>query len=144
MKMFVYKTNDENLKAKGRKVFSELDPDKEFLVTIKQNRPVRSLSHNGYYRICLKVIAIHTGETEDRLHMLFKTMFNADHFPLPNGDVMRIPRTTTDLDVAEFSKYISQVKQWAIDEFSVSFPERHDVDRMVEMDIENNYDKIQG
>lgn len=144
MKMFVYKSSDENLKAKGRKIFNELNPDKEYLVTIKQNRPVRSMSHNRYYRLCLKIIGEHTGENEDRLHMLFKSMFNFEEVTLPNGDIRRIPATTSDLNTVEFHKYISQVKDFAKDYYGVSFPERHDVDRMTEMDIENRYDRIQG
>lgn len=144
MKIFIYKGADSKLMEKSRAIFKELDPETEYVVTVKKNKPVRSINANRYYRAILKIIGIHTGETEDRLHMLFKIMFNFEEFTLPNGDVRRIPATTSNLDTSEFSKYISQVKQWAIDEWQIYFPERNDVDYMREMDIENQYDKIQG
>jgi hypothetical protein len=144
MKIFIYKKSDANLMAKAKTMFTELDPEVEYVVTIKKNKPVRSLNANRYYRVILKIIGIHTGETEDRLHMLFKIMFNFEEFTLPNGDIRRIPATTSNLDSSEFTKYISQVKQWAIDEWNVSFPDKNDVDYMQEMDVENRYERIQG
>ena len=144
MKMFIWKGSDDKLKAEGRKIFLELKPETEYLVTIKQNRPIRSLSHNKYYWLILKAIGIHTGERDDRLHMLFKSMFNYEEFELPNGEIRRIPATTSDLDDSEFSKYVNQVKEFAQNEWGVVFLDRHDVDRMQEMDIENRYERIQG
>lgn len=143
-KTFIWKGNNQQLIQKGRKVFSELDPEVEYIVRIEENKPIRSNDHNRYYRFVLKTIAIHTGETTDRLHMLFKCMFNFEEFTLPNGDIRRIPATTSDKNKSEFAKYINQVKQWARNEYAVSIPERGDFDLMREMEIEIEYDKIQG
>lgn len=149
MRVLLYENHEETIKAKSHKeagrALQELPISRNgYVVTVKKNLPIRSNDHNRYYRIVLKVIAIQTGETTDRLHMLFKCMFNYEEFTLPNGDVRRIPKTTSDKDVAEFSKYVNQVKQFAIDEWGCVFTDRHDMDRLKEIQIEDQYERIQG
>jgi hypothetical protein len=144
MKKFIWKTSDNTLKEKARKIFSDLDKETEYLVIIKRNRPIRSIDHNSYYWIVIKIIAIHTGETKDRLHMLFKALFNSEQFVLPNGDVMTIPATTSDKDSQEFYHYINKVKNWARAEFGVTIYEKEDLDYIKMMEIDNNYERLIG
>ncbi len=149
MRVFLYENNDEEIKAKSHKeagrILQDLPPNKNgYVITAKKNLPIRSNAHNRYYRVVLKIIAIKTGETSDRLDMLFHCLFHYEEFILPNGDVRRIPKTTSNDDVAEFARYVNQVKQYAIDEWGCYFPDLHDFDRMKEIDIEDQYERIQG
>jgi hypothetical protein len=47
-------------------------------------------------------------------HCYFKSRFMGhDDVRLPNGKVLSIVRSTTDLDVPEFADYMTQVEVWA-------------------------------
>ena len=49
-------------------------------------------------------------------HEYFKTRFlGADDMRLPNGKVLTIPKSTSDLDRGEFAEYSTQVEAWAAD-----------------------------
>jgi hypothetical protein len=50
----------------------------------------------------------HSAET---FHIYYKSRFlGCDDFSLPNGKTLSIPRSTANLDVAEFSAYMDQVE----------------------------------
>lgn len=50
----------------------------------------------------------HSAET---FHLYYRSRFlGCRDYDLPNGKTMSIPRSTTDLDVAEFSAYMDQVE----------------------------------
>ena len=43
--------------------------------------------------------------------MYYKSKFlGCDDVPLPNGKIVSIPRSTTELDVSEFSEYFAKVE----------------------------------
>lgn len=47
----------------------------------------------------------------EQMHIYYKSRFlGCDDFALPNGKTMTIPRSTANLDVAEFSAYMDQVE----------------------------------
>lgn len=47
-------------------------------------------------------------------HLYCKSRFlGADDVRLPNGKTMTIPKSSADLDVSEFSDYMTQVEAWA-------------------------------
>lgn len=96
------------------------DKQVDYLVTIKQNRAVRSHSQNGMYWAILTAIAAETGDTKERLHQYYALEFNWEEF---RGK--RIPKSTTDLDVTEFKVYVEKVKQHAR-EFGIYIPEPED------------------
>lgn len=87
-------------KDKGKQV--------EYLVTVKKNRPVRSISANSYMWIVLQAIANHTGDTADDLHEFFKKKFNPKEV---RGEV--IGQSTKTLDTAEFAVYLKKIKEFA-------------------------------
>lgn len=50
----------------------------------------------------------------DTWHVYMKTRYlGADDVTLPSGKVMTIPRSTANLDVAEFNDYMTRVEAWA-------------------------------
>lgn len=47
----------------------------------------------------------------DQFHAYYRSRFlGCDDLKLPNGKVLTIPRSTRDLDVSEFSDYMTQVE----------------------------------
>lgn len=139
MKIFLYTAGDaDSHKDLGRRL-QELEPG-EYCMTIKRNRPIRSLNQNKYYHAILNIIAISTGHTHDELHEICKLKFNSKWVDLPRGGTHVIGKTTSDLDTAEFTAYVNRVKQWAIDEFGITIPESRDIDYARWIEIENTYD----
>ena len=137
----LYTAGDANShKALGKKI-GELKPG-EYVVEVKRNRPIRSLSHNRYYFAILKVIASETGNDVDRLHEIAKKKFNGEMVLLPKSGAEMVGKSTGDLDSKEFSAYINRVKLWALDEFNVTIMERENVTIQNLMDIENNYERV--
>lgn len=47
----------------------------------------------------------------EQFHIYYKSRFlGCVDFPLPNGKVLAIPKSTADLDVSEFNDFMSQVE----------------------------------
>ncbi len=50
----------------------------------------------------------------EQFHLYFKSRFiGCDDVKLPNGKVITIPKSSADLDVAEFNEYMEKVEAWA-------------------------------
>jgi hypothetical protein len=141
MKVFLYTAGDPNShKELGRKL-QELESGKEYIIEVKKNRAIRSLSQNKYYWVILQIIAISTGEYDkDTLHDTCKKKFNGHWVHFPSGDEY-LGKSTSDLDSAEFTAYLNRVKQWALEEFNIIIPEPKDIDYKRWMEIENSYDE---
>jgi hypothetical protein len=110
-----------------------------YIIEIKRNRPVRSLNHNRYYRAVLKSISIHVGEDHQRLHELFKSMFNYSERHLKSGVAIRQPESTSNLDSKEFSLYIDRIKKFAKDEWDFVFLDEGAFDYYTEQSINEQY-----
>lgn len=49
--------------------------------------------------------------TAEQFHMYYRSrLLGCADYPMPNGKTMSIPRSTTDLDIAEFSAYMDAVE----------------------------------
>lgn len=140
MKIMLYTSKDAASHKKLGEALREL-PEGEYVITVKKNRAIRSLSANRYYHCILNIIGIHTGHTHEELHEAMKMKFNCAVIYFPKGGSQIVGKTTSDLDSAEFSSYIARVKQWALDEFNLVIPEAKDIDYKRWMEIENNYDE---
>ena len=47
-------------------------------------------------------------------HVWFKQRFlGCDEVKMPNGKVIQIPKSTADLDTAEFADYVFKIEEWA-------------------------------
>lgn len=142
-KIFLYKTKDEKKHKELGAFLWALDPG-EYVIEIKKNRNIRSISANKYYHAILNIIAIETGHSHDELHEALKLKFNCEIIHFPKGGSQMIGKTTSDLDTKEFASYINRVKHWALDEFQIVIPEAKDMDYAKWMEIENNYEKVRS
>lgn len=79
----------------------------------------RSSEQNRRYWLLLHLIAEKVkpgGESysADTWHTYAKTRWiGADDVRLPNGKVVLMPRSSADLDIAEFNAYMEQIEAWA-------------------------------
>jgi hypothetical protein len=138
-RIYLYKAKDEASHKEIGKKLREL-PEGTYVIEIKKNQAVRSLSANKYYHLILNIIAIDTGHTHEELHEALKLKFNCKVIFFPKGGSQVVGNSTADLDTKEFAGYVNRVKQWALDEFSIQIPEPKDVDYKRWMEIETTYE----
>ena len=140
MRIFFYDPRDEqSIRELGKKLRAM--PEGKYRVEVYKNRAVRSLKANAYYHVILNIIGIETGHTHEQLHEICKKKFNADIIHLPKSGMEMIPKTTTNLDTAEFAAYVNRVKQWAQDEFGIVIPDVSQLDDRRIAEIQNTYDE---
>lgn len=146
-KHILYDNRTEEGKRDLYKKLKEL-PDGEYVIEVKKNKAIRSMTANAYYHVVLNIICTSTGQgtgdknfDHDQLHEILKRKFNSDTFHLPKGGVEVVGKSTSEMDTTEFASYINRVKQWAKEEFGIIVPEREDLDYKKWMEIDNEYNK---
>lgn len=142
-KILLYKAKDETSHRMVGKELASL-PEGQYVIEIKKHRIIRSLSANRYYHFILNIISVHTGHSHEELHEALKLKFNGQLIHFPKGGSQMIGGSTANMDTAQFTAYINRVKQWALDEFSISLPEAGQVTNQHEMEAENNYEQTQS
>jgi hypothetical protein len=125
MKFFAKKT-DGRVKydnpVRVKEYIDQLKDGQEVQVEIKIKRKFRSVSQNSLYWYWLGVISDDTGYTTDELHGTFKSMFLTDH-------TRQIPlvRSTTALDTAEFTIYLSKIEDTCREKLNITLPNPADL-----------------
>lgn len=144
MRLFLYEAKNEKHHKELGAYLRSLEKG-NYVVTVKHNRPIRSLSANKYYHFILNEICIHSGQgTGDQnfdhaeLHEILKKKFNSRIVKLKSGSEI-VGQSTSDLDSKEFTDYVNKVTMWAKDEFGIIIPEAKDVDYLRWMENENRY-----
>lgn len=141
MKMFTYTAKDEaSHKSAGAKL-REL-PEGEYLITVKKNRPIRSLSANKFFHAIIKVYATHTGHHADEIDNMFRMARHYEIIEYPSGKNEKIPKRTSNLDTKEFAAVVNNLLQWGQDEFpTVKVLRKEDLTYQMWMEIENDYER---
>jgi len=83
--------------------------DEKITVTIATQKKFRSLSHNAYYWVYLKVISDETGDDANSLHEFFRRKFLAPKFIKAQGETIKIPQSTTELSTSDFNDYLMRI-----------------------------------
>lgn len=143
MRTFIIKSGDEKTYKPLGVYLRELKPGGNYIIEVKKNRAIRSMSQNKYYHAILNIIGISTGHTHEELHEAMKMKFNCKMIFFPKGGNQVVPQSTSNLDTAEFTAYINRVKRWCIDEFNIIIPEAKDIDYARWLELENTYDQNQ-
>ncbi len=78
-------------------------------IKIEQVKSTRTLSQNAYYHVYLDVISRETGDNADDLHEFFKRKFLSPRFIKIQGEEVKIPGSTTELDKIEFGDYLDKI-----------------------------------
>ena len=118
-----------NHRANFNAQIAQLDERWMLEVTVARLRATRSPQSNRYYwGAVIEAISQHTGYHPDETHDLMKML----HLPKSlaicdgNGEVKGeyvMGGSTRSLNTAEFSAYISRVKQWAAETLDVYIPD---------------------
>ena len=149
---FKVKTQENGAQSLGEGIKDRLfkfdiKPDAEYYISIKENKPIRSLNANRYYwGVVLKVLALEFGYTADEMHEVCKQEFNRTVIylePMKNGMQRThiIGQSTTGLDTGQFSRYIEQIRGWAASEFSINIPDADSITDEIYEQISERYDK---
>lgn len=78
-------------------------------VTIELDKPHRSNSQNAYYWVYLEVIERETGENADDLHEFFKRKLLPPRFTMIQGEEIKLPGSTRELDKVQFGEYLDKI-----------------------------------
>lgn len=98
------------------------------VVIIIKKRGKRSLPQNAYYwgvvvkEIQLRFRELGTDADMDDIHEALKTKFNYERLVTADGEVIDIPKTTTELNKDEFGSYIDRIIEWAATSLEISIP----------------------
>lgn len=146
MRIFVIKAADENtFKELGNylRVLGKERPGKDYAVTVKENRPIRSLDANAFYWFVINIYAIHTGHTRKEIENMFKMDRHWEEVTYPKtGRRQRVPKDTHDLDDRDFSIVCNNLLQWGREEFpQVIVPRKEDATYAQWIEVKNDYDK---
>lgn len=100
----------------------EPDQDRPMVVTIQRYRTNRSNDQNNLYWKWMRVIASESGSDPLDIHEAMKMKFlEASEAVLPDGELVRVPGSSSKLKTDEFSEYLSQIQVWAT-EWGVHLP----------------------
>lgn len=104
---------------------------KEVEITIKRKYKQRSLPQNAFYwGVTIPIFQVLISETwgeiksTEEIHEILKSQCNYEEKPNPKtGEVMKIPKSTTELTTAGWLEYEQKMKQFALDFFNATLPE---------------------
>jgi len=115
-----------NMDAEGdkKRLYNVLKGLKGFnVIQIKKYRKGRTPNQGKYlFGVVYRYLGHEIGYSVEECHQLMKTRF----LSYQNG-VHKFTRSTTDLDTAEMTEYIDQIRTFALEEFSCYIPEANEV-----------------
>jgi hypothetical protein len=91
----------------------------DIVLSVKVKRKHRSNPQNGYYWgviVPMVMDAINSYGNEfdkDETHEFLKSKFNLVEVEVKDGGYLLVPRSTGELDTAEFSSYCEQIRQFS-------------------------------
>ena len=97
-------------------------PDKKYLVNVELKREQRSPAQNRVYWLYIACICDETGNSKNKVHLDIATMF----LPLKSGKMGTEPISTTELNTAQFKKYLDEVNLWANEFLGIILPNPED------------------
>lgn len=84
---------------------------------------LKSNNQNSYYwGVLVDLISDHTGYSPEDVHEILKHKFLTKEAVI-KGEKIPFAQSTVSLTTVEFEKYMSQARQWAAMELSISIPE---------------------
>lgn len=115
-----------------------------YIIEVKKNRPIRSISQNKFYWALLNLVAADLGYTSREVEYMFKMDRCYQHKDLPNGKSTTIPKDTSTMDVAEFTVVINNLIAWIRENCpQIIVPRKEDINYEQWMKIERDYERTQ-
>lgn len=134
---FVFESNDDESVRKLSLYIEGLnqkDKDKKgkYIINIKKHFHNRSNEQNRRYRAILKTIGIHSGNTVDELHEMYKKKFHGKWIL----DEL-VGESTKNMDTREFTIYMNEVETHGKEFFNAVFKHPED-DKYLEWESQVN------
>lgn len=111
-----------------RNYLQRFSPDKELVVTVRQEKSARSNNQNRYYWLILGLIADELGDDAEYYHDYFKRKFLCIGEKKVIDEVIKITRSTTDLSTSEMEDYLAKIRQFCSLELSIVIPLPNEVE----------------
>ena len=100
----------------------------DVVITIKK-KGRRSVLQNAYYwAVVVKEIQVrfrelgHDVEDGD-VHEYLKCRFHAERIVTDQGELLELPKSTTEMNKDEFSEYIERIREWAASTLEITIPD---------------------
>jgi len=103
------------------------DDGKRRDVAITLHRVRRTVSQNRLYWLWVNQIADETGNTPDDLHEAFRSMFLGARGVSVGSAEVSVSRSTTTLDTAQFTDFLTRLEAWVTAELSIILPHPEDL-----------------
>lgn len=81
----------------------------KLIITVEEEKLVRTNNQNNYYWLYLNVIAEETGNLPDLLHRLFKKKFLKPKIEVVLGEELVVEPSTKSLSKTEFGEYLDKI-----------------------------------
>jgi hypothetical protein len=105
-------------------------PGKNLIIKFERKGSKRSDPQNRYYwGIVIKEIALRLRElghqwiSDEDVHDMMKLKFNCEQVPSENGELMELPKSTTELTKTQFNEYVENVRVWAAEFLGLCIPD---------------------
>jgi hypothetical protein len=89
--------------------------------------PDRSLDQNNYYWFIITLIAYVTGDEYKKVHNDYKKKFLYGYWPDKRGNYSMRVRSTRELNTAEMTEYIEQIRADAFDRLGIRTPNPNEI-----------------
>ena len=89
-------------------------PQGKYRITLSDTKPKRSGQQNNFlWGVVYPTISEETGNDIDDLHEYAKRKFLPPRFIEINGEEIKVPGSTKDLNKHEFTEYIDKLQAWS-------------------------------
>lgn len=102
------------------------DDGKTREISIVLRREKRTIPQNRLYRLWLALIEHETGNHADDLHEFFKRRFLGEKEVIVGEEKTSVAISTTSLDTAQFTDFLTRLEAWVISELSIILPHPED------------------
>jgi len=89
-----------------------VDGEKEYIVTVKQRRKMRTVSQNRLYWLWLSCISLETGNDREDLHRYFSDRYMPKRSLCVFGQDVSVG--TSELDTSQFTAFLERVRSDAL------------------------------
>ena len=147
MKQILYDCTDANKRQeshkKAGKTLQDMPEGYEYLITIKRNKPVRSLSQNNFFHMLLTIYANHIGLYLDEMKGEFYDAIGFyEMITDKRGKETKRYKSSADLDQGEMAGLISALIQYGSTNMpECIIPRQEDANYMQWMTVQNDYNR---
>ena len=104
-----------------------LDLKGPILMTVKPYKEKRSTAQNSLYWLWLGIIGADLGNNKDEIHAVMAHKFLAPEIKEIMGEQIEIIKSTTKLNIHEFTEYLNQIEIFASGFLNIILPRPEDM-----------------